>query len=120
MEDQTLPAYHQSIFHQLFEHASDLDCQLLLLEQILELGDEKDIPLLELLQSHEHQKIQKLATQVKKELLEKLQLPVSDENKRYPMSLCFIYDEFNIRPTAVDDDLEVDFEVGLDIFESEE
>ena len=119
MEDCALPAYHQSIFHQLFEHASDIDCKLLLLEQILELGDKRDIPLLEELESSESPKISQRAVEVKELLLQNLGIEVSDDNRRFPMNLCFLYDEFNISPTKVDEDLDMDFEVGLDIFDTD-
>lgn len=119
MEDSALPAYHQSIFHQLFEHASDIDCKLLLLEQILELGDKKDIPLLEELEASDNPKIRQRAVQVKDLLLQNLGMEVSGDDKLLPMNLCFLYDEFNISPTRVDRDLNMDFEVTLDIFNTD-
>ncbi len=117
MKDSSLPEYHQSIFHQLLEHASDLDCKLLLLEQILELGDSKEIPLLKELENHTDPKISEKASQVKSKLLFKLGKPQVEENSLLPMNLCFLYDEFSISPAKVDKDL--DFGVTLDIFESE-
>ncbi|WP_420601689.1 hypothetical protein [Flagellimonas sp.] len=117
MKDSSLPEYHHSIFHQLLEHASDLDCKLLLLEQILELGDTKEIALLEELENHTNLKISEKASSVKSELLSKLGKPQTEEDTLLPMNLCFLYDEFNISPAKVDKDL--DFGVTLDIFESE-
>lgn len=120
MEDSELPEYHQSLFHQLFEHASDIDCKLILLEQILELGGRKDIPLLELLESSESPRIKQRATEVKDILLQNLGIEVDDSKRRLPMNLCFLYDEFSITPTKVDKDLNMDFEVTLDIFDADE
>ena len=120
MEDNTLPAYHQSIFHQLFEHASDIDCKLLLLDQILEFGDVKDLALLEKLKSSENPKIRDKALKTYEGLIHKLRVAPEDEEKRFSMNLCFIYDEFNVRPAQVDQDLDLNFELNLDLFEMDD
>ncbi|WP_222984162.1 hypothetical protein [Flagellimonas meishanensis] len=119
MKDNDLPKYHQSIFHQLFEHAADIDCKLLLLDEILEIGDVKELPLLELLCASEHPEVRKKALKVKAAFYEKMGIIPKNETKRLPMSLCFLYDEFNIRPTKVDKDLNMDFEVTLEIFNTD-
>ncbi|MEZ4810966.1 MAG: hypothetical protein R2819_11465 [Allomuricauda sp.] len=118
MEDSALPAYHQSIFHQLFEHASDIDCKLLLLEQIWN-WEIRRHPLLEELEASDNPKIRQRAVQVKDLLLQNLGMEVSGDDKLLPMNLCFLYDEFNISPTRVDRDLNMDFEVTLDIFNTD-
>ncbi|WP_396589936.1 hypothetical protein [Allomuricauda sp. R78024] len=118
MKDSNLPEHFQSIFHQLFEHATDLDCKLILLNQILEIGDAKELPLLEELENSENLALSNKAFEVKCALLNKLGRPISNERSRLPMDLCFIYDEFDIKPAKVKG-LNMDFEVSLDIFESE-
>ena len=120
MEDNDLPEYRQSIFHQLFEHAADIDCKLLLLEEILAIGDIKELPLLEHLIISGPPEVKKKAFSVKKAFCEKLGILTKKENKRLPMDLCFLYDEFNIRPSKVDQDLHMDFEVTLEIFDPED
>jgi len=117
MVDNELPKYLQSIFYPLFQHATDLKCKLLLLDEMLEVGDKKEIPFLEELENCEEIKIRNKAFEVKCALQEKLGIASEREKRRLPMNLCFIYDEFNIRPNRVDSDL--DFEVALDIMEME-
>lgn len=117
MKDFSLPEYHQSIFHQLFEHASDQDCKLILLDQILEIGDEKEIPLLLELEDSSEPKISLKATKVKQQLLYKMDVSVSAEKKLLPMSLCFLYDEFDIRPSNMNPRAGVDFDISPDIYE---
>jgi hypothetical protein len=119
MVDNELPKYLQSIFYPLFQHTTDLECRLMLLDEMLEVGDKKEIPFLEELENCEETKIRNKAFEIKSALQEKLGvLALERERRRLPMSLCFIYDEFNIRPHKVDSDL--DFEVALDIMEMEE
>ena len=113
MATHELPKYLQSVFYPLFQHTTDLECQLLLLDEMLEVGDHKEIPFLKELESHDNPKISSKAFQVKNELQEKLGLMTETERRRLPMNLCFIYDEFNIRPSKVDKEL--DFEIALDI-----
>lgn len=113
MENNELPEYLQSIFHPLFKHTQDVECQLMLLDEILEVGDRKEIPFLIELESHQNPKISNKAFQIKTELQSKLGVMSDAERRRLPMNLCFIYDEFNIRPSKMDKDL--DFEVELDI-----
>ncbi|WP_375324448.1 hypothetical protein [Flagellimonas sp. GZD32] len=118
MAENELPEYLQSIFHPLFHHCTDVECQLMLLEEMLEVGDKKEIPFLAELESHANPKISNKAFQIKNELQSKLGLMTNTERRRLPMSLCFIYDEFNIRPSKVDPEL--DFEVELDILQMED
>ncbi|TXN35760.1 hypothetical protein FVB32_14405 [Flagellimonas hymeniacidonis] len=118
MKDDNLPEYYRSIFHPLFKHAKDLGCKIILLEQILEVGDAKEIPFLEELERNEETPISKLATEVKTALLDKLGRPASKESKRLPMNLCFLYDEFSIKP-AKTEGLNMNFDVTLEIFEEE-
>lgn len=119
MKDNSLPEYHQSIFHQLFEHASDQDCKLILLEQILEIGDEKEIALLIKLENSDQTEIRKKASIIKHQLLNKIYGFVSTEKKLLPMSLCFLYDEFDIRPPNFDRNSGIGFEISPDIYEME-
>ncbi|GLU44788.1 hypothetical protein [Allomuricauda sp. NBRC 101325] len=118
MAENELPEYLQSIFYPLFQHCTDVECKLMLLDEILEVGDKKEIPFLAELESHANPKISNKAFQVKNELQSKLGLMTNTERRRLPMSLCFIYDEFNIRPSKIDSEL--DFEVELDILEMED
>ncbi len=113
MANNELPEYLQSIFYPLFQYTKDLETQLMLLDEMLEVGDRKEIPFLSELESHKNPKISNKAFQIKNELQSKLGVMSDTERRRLPMNLCFIYDEFNIRPSKVDKTL--DFEVELDI-----
>jgi len=113
MASNELPKYLQSIFYPLFNYTKDLECKLMLMDEMLEVGDKKEIPFLAELESHENKKISNKAFEVKNELQSKLGLISETERRRLPMNLCFIYDEFNIRPSKMDKDL--DFEIELDI-----
>lgn len=113
MAKNELPKYLQSIFYPLFQHTNDLECQLMLIDEMLEVGDRKEIPFLSELESHVNPKISNKAFEIKNRLQSKLGVMSETERRRLPMNLCFIYDEFNIRPSKVDKDL--DFEVELDI-----
>ena len=118
MANNELPKYLQSIFYQLFQHTPDLECKLLLLDEMLAVVDKREIPFLEELENAEETKISNKAYEIKCALQEKLGVVASErERRRLPMNLCFIYDEFNIRPHKIDADL--DFEVALDIMEME-
>jgi len=117
MATKELPAYLQSIFYPLFKHAKDLECKLMLMDQMLEVGDRKELPFLAELEIHENAKISNKAFEIKSKLQDKLGLISESERRRLPMNLCFIYDEFNIRPSKVDPDLE--FGVTLDIMTME-
>ncbi|WP_422351462.1 hypothetical protein [Flagellimonas sp.] len=116
---KNLPEYHQSVFYPLLEHATDVDCKLMLIDQMLEIGDKKDLALLEELETHDNHKISSKAFEIRCALLEKLGIADPSEKARLPMDLCFIYDEFNIEPSDVDPDLDMDFGVPLDILDSE-
>lgn len=120
MRDSNLPDYHQSIFLQLFEYASDLECKLLLLDEILEVGDNKEIPLLSrLINSQEELILRVKAEEVKSKLLEKIEgSPIKEEDK-LPISLCFLYEEFDIRPPSEDIDSEIDFGISIEILVQE-
>ena len=118
MEDMYLPKYCHSIFHQLFLFTPDIDCKLFLLNQILEVGDEKEIPLLEELECMETLEVSSRAYEVKCQLKKRLEQD-KRENKRLPMSLCFLYEEFDIRPPKSDLDLDIDFELSLEILSEE-
>lgn len=115
---KNLPEYHQSIFFPLLEHASDMDCKLILIGQMLEIGDVKDLALLEELEAHDNHKISSKAFEVRCALIEKLGIVDPSEKIKLPMNLCFIYDEFNIEPSKIDPDLDMDFGVPLDILDS--
>lgn len=117
MTTSELPAYLQSIFYPLFQHAKDLECRLMLIDEMLEVGDKKEIPFLAELETHGDPKISNKAFEVKCALQSKLGMITESERRRLPMNLCFIYDEFSIRPSKVDPDLDLDFEVALDILE---
>ncbi|WP_435625630.1 hypothetical protein [Flagellimonas sp.] len=118
MEDEFLPKHCHSIFHQLFLFTSDEDNKLLLLEQILEVGDSKEIPLLEELECMESLEVSKRAYEVKCLLIKRLE-EEERANKRLPMSLCFLYEEFDIHPPKSDLDLDIDFELSLEILSEE-
>ncbi|KQC29138.1 hypothetical protein [Flagellimonas eckloniae] len=120
MKDSNLPDYYQSIFQQLFEHASDLECKLILLDEILEVGDQKEIPMLKkIINSKEDPILRNKAAKIKQKLLEKLEaLPVEDE--KLPISLCFLYDEFDISPPDEQLDPEIGFGISIEILAHEE
>ena len=65
MATHELPKYLQSVFYPLFQHTMDLECQLLLLDEMLEVGDHKEIPFLKELESHDNPKISSKAFQIK-------------------------------------------------------
>ncbi|AWX46066.1 hypothetical protein HME9304_03098 [Flagellimonas maritima] len=119
MEDIFLPAHCHSIFHQLLEYASDTDSKLILLDEILEIGDKKEIPLLEELENCTELLLSNKAFEIKEKLIAKLGLANSEDEDLMPMSLCFLYDEFNIKPPKVDDDLDLDFELSVAVFDTE-
>lgn len=116
MNENQLPAYLQSIFHPLFQHTTDRESRLMLIEEMLAVGDEKEIPFLTELESHQDPKIGQKARGIKSALIDKLGKITKGERSRLPMNLCFIYEEFDIRPSKVDSDL--DFEVALDVLEN--
>ncbi|UII75892.1 hypothetical protein LV716_16755 [Flagellimonas sp. HMM57] len=118
MEDGFLPEYHHSIFYHLIEYASDTDSKLILLDQILEVGDKKEIPLLEELENCSELVISNKAFHVKEQLLSNIKV-TELEDELMPMSLCFLYEEFDIKPPKIDIDLDIDFELTLDIFKTE-
>ncbi|MEM9648951.1 MAG: hypothetical protein AAF969_10750 [Bacteroidota bacterium] len=115
---KNLPEYHQSIFYPLLQHASDMDCKLMLIEQMLEIGDRKDLALLEELEAHPNPKLSSKAFEVRCGLLERLGIEDPSEKTKLPMNLCFIYDEFGIEPSKIDPDLDMDFGIPLDILDS--
>lgn len=119
MEDGFLPAYYDSIFYQLFQYASDMDCKLILLDQILEIGDQREIALLEELENTESLKVSARAYEVKCFLLERIQKE-EEEAERLPMSLCFLYEEFDIYPPKSELDLDIDFELSLEMLAKEQ
>ena len=113
--EESLPAYHNSIFFQLFKHASDTDSRMILLDQVLELGEERDIPLLEELECTSELKVSSRAYEVKLELLARLNPEKIGNEDKLPMNLCFLYEEFDIRPAKVDKDPDIDFDLSLEI-----
>ena len=118
MESQLLPDYYRSIFHQLFVFTTDENCKMILLDQILELGDAKEIPLLEELENMESLEVSKKAYDVKCLLKERLRLEAIAD-KKLPMNLCFLYEEFDINQPKADVDLDIDFELSLEILSDE-
>ena len=118
METLLLPEYYQSIFHQLFRFTDDEGCKMILLDQILEFGDAKEIPLLEELENMETLEISSRAYEVKC-LLQKRLEEEEQEVKRLPMNLCFLYEEFDIHPPKSEIDMDIDFELSLEILSEE-
>jgi len=115
MIDTQLPTYLQSIFHPLFQHANDLESRLMLIDEMLAVGDEKEIPFLVELEGHEDPKIRNKAHCVKAALQTKLGMITQGERRKLPMNLCFIYEQFDISPNTSDPEL--DFGVDLEILE---
>ncbi|MEO9513177.1 MAG: hypothetical protein ABJN84_02045 [Flavobacteriaceae bacterium] len=116
MKDSNLPDYYESIFHQLLEHTTDMECKFLLLDQVLEVGDKKEIPMLNrLIMNKIEPTLKKKALKIKSDLLNKLQALPAQEDEKLPASLCFLYDEFDIRPPKEKMDAEIDFEISLEI-----
>lgn len=72
---QVLPESQHSIFHQLFDHVSDLDSQLLLLKEMAEVGDLKEIPFLKSLLKNDLAAILKTKVEDTIELIENKFLP---------------------------------------------
>lgn len=67
-----LSSDHQSIFKSLFEVSDDY-CKLLLLDEILEVGNSKELSFLNTLHNHHNFEIRKKAVLIKAKLLEKIQ-----------------------------------------------
>ena len=118
MNDGFLPAYYHSIFFQLFRYASDDDSKLILLDQVLELGDQKEIALLEELECMESLEVSSRAYWVKTKLLALIEAGARTSDK-LPMSLCFLYEEFDIHPPKIDSEPELDFELSLELLINE-
>lgn len=87
----------------------------MLIDEMLAVGDHKELPFLLELESHQNPKIRNRAFVVKTALQQKLGVNSERERRRIPMNLCFIYDEFDIRPSKPDSDLE--FELALEVLE---
>ena len=118
MNDGFLPAYYHSIFFQLFRYASDDDSKLILLDQVLELGDQKEIALLEELECMESLEVSTRAYFVKSKLLARIEA-VAHASEKLPMSLCFLYEEIDIHPPKIDSEPELDFELSLELLINE-
>ncbi len=65
-----------SIFYSLFEHASDLDSKMILINETIPIGDEKEIAFLKSIVHSSNGQLQKCA----KRALEKLQTPLAEED----------------------------------------
>ncbi len=87
-----------SIFHELFDYAADLDSKLILLNQIVEVGDEKELPLLELLANDENPQIKKRVEKTKKALLIKLDGQVLKEKHIIKNKISKSFDEVKNEP----------------------
>nr|WP_299338152.1 hypothetical protein [Allomuricauda sp.] len=119
MVEEFLPAYHHSIFYQLFQHASDTNSKLILLDLVLNLGERREIPLLEELECVSELTVSSRAYEVKLKLLEKLDISRNGDDDKLPMNLCFLYEEFDISPARIDDDPDIDFDLSLEFLASE-
>ncbi len=124
----------ESIFHDLLEHASDIDSKCILITEIIQVGDEKELPLLELLLSDENPTIKKYAGKAKKELLQKLnqntsknpeiapalEEPEPQENSKnlLPLELCFL-EEFGIDPPKEEDGFDIGFDLADEFYEEQ-
>ena len=98
METLLLPEYYQSIFHQLFRFTDDEGCKLILLDQILEFGDAKEIPLLEELENMETLEISSRAYEVKcllqKRLEEEEKVRVEAEKRKDREEKAVLFEEY--------------------------
>lgn len=110
-----LPDYYNSIFQQLFEHVADRERRLLLLDEILEVGDQKEIPFLDwVIKDQEDPVLKEKALVIKSALFEKMHSTPDPDKKLHP-SLCFLYDAFDIRPPEDKIDPDIDFEISIEI-----
>lgn len=134
-----------SVFHSLFEYASDLDSKLILLREISEVGDEKEFPLLELLENDANPMVRQQAKKSKEALIERLyevnspkvttdntaveevsenfEEPIVDQEtdpseNRLPLELCFL-EEIGIGVERKSEP-EIAFELTEEFYEEQE
>lgn len=85
-----------SIFHALMMYASDIDAKHILIKEMGEVGDEKEIPLLDGLLLNNNKTIQKLAAKSKNQILQRASqakpMVIDDENT----------DRTDFRPITID------------------
>lgn len=134
----------ESIFHSLFEYASDLDSKFILLKEIVEVGDEKEIPLLDLLSNDKNPSVKIEAEKTKKALLDRLcdnqtEPPIfnafsddstksidkpisksitSSDHERLPLELCFLK-EYGIQ-NSTEKEPEISFELTEEFYQDQE
>jgi HEAT repeat protein len=77
-----LPNCQQSIFYSLYHHTDDLDARLILLKELMEVGDQKELPFLNNLLSEENTAIKKMAQKAIDHLCDKVpeKLVISDQS----------------------------------------
>lgn len=131
----------ESIFYDLLEYASDLDSQLILFKEMAEIGDEKELPLLESLLEHEEPMIRLNASQTKETICsrlgqEEVKLTTmqvggveatvvvdevkeqSTETELLPIELCFLYDEFDIS-SREEEQFQIAFEFAEEFYQNQ-
>lgn len=125
----------ESIFYDLFEYASDLDAKSILIKEMAEIGDERELPLLDLLVQDANAEIKAIAKKCREQLLSKLNQQNETahheaETEEFqgtnettagllPLELCFL-EEFGIEPPNEEDGLEISFELADDFYSEQD
>ncbi|SMC73651.1 hypothetical protein SAMN05660703_2499 [Cellulophaga tyrosinoxydans] len=95
---------YQSIFEPLFNRADD-ECKMLLLDEILEIGNNKDIPFLTSLQNHHNTLIRTKAVVVKAKLLDKF-TPIK-ESETLPLEVLNLQTTIKVEEELVKQRVEI-------------
>lgn len=122
----------ESVFHELLEYASDLDSKCILLKQIGEIGDEKELSLLNFLANTENDILINQVEKAKQQLQSRLNQEDIPDNQtaeeankpesaarhqnRIPLELCFL-EEFGIEAPKDDFAMEIDFDLAEEFYE---
>ena len=144
VEKESLTLPNHSIFYDLYHHTDEQDAKLILLKEVLEIGDQKEIPFLESLLSEKNKSIVKAAkkaidtitakedpksNQLESEPKEEQVMEMSIEDSldhesdiqvddRIPMELFLLYEELGIESPMDEEDKSspFDFEISQEFF----
>lgn len=126
-----------SVFQSIYKNA-DYDTQIMLLEEMAEIGGEKEKVFLEQLLDDSSQKIRKKAVQAYYAIQEKINTDESNDsgnsslnsivestiiddsaliNKKEPVEFYFLMEKLNVKPTTSDDFKNIDFDISEEYFE---
>ncbi len=141
-----LPLPQQSIFYPLYHYATDLDAKIILLQELMVVGDERELPFLESLKEVKEAKIvsvvEKAIAHIQSETAAKTSKPVTQESTpeilvkehsepnpsvipaqeiteaddRIPMELFMLYEEMGIGQALEEERIPFDFELSHEYF----